>query len=83
MIKRFKNTVNRYSKGIVLICILMTTLYTVSVLLMCWSFETLPPAELTVGVFGMYSVEFGALAAIKVKDNCKENEDGDSEEADQ
>lgn len=83
MIRKFQNTVNRYSKGIVLLCILMTTLYTLDVLLMCWSFETLPPTELTVGVFGMYSVEFGALAAIKVKDNHKENEDEDSEEADQ
>lgn len=61
----------KFSKGIVVLCIAVTTLYTMAVLLLCLMQEKLPPMELTTGVFAMYSIELGALAAIKVK------EDGD------
>ena len=75
----------RFSKGIVLLCITATTAYTVAVLVLCFASMTLPPAELTVGVFGMYSVEFGAMAAIKRKElhvSGKE-EEGDNGEAEE
>ena len=78
MVQRIRRAVNRYSKGIVLLCITMTTLYTVAVLVLCVMEEQMPPAELTVGVFAMYTVEFGSLAAIKIND--KEDDDGEAEE---
>ena len=79
-----KRAVNRYSKGIVLLCVLVTTLYTLAVMVLAYRMEAFPPPELTAGVFGMYSVEFGALAVIKVKDRETkgEDEDGDVPEED-
>lgn len=71
----------KFSKWIVLLCIVMTTAYTVAVMCIAFATETFPPSELTVGVFAMYSIEFGSLAAIKRKElHVKEDEDGEIEE---
>jgi len=58
----------RFSKAIVLLCIAMTTAYTAAVMCIAFTNMEFPPPELTGGVFAMYSVEFGAMAAIKRKE---------------
>ena len=81
MVKMLKRAVSRYSKGIVLLCVAVTTLYTAAVMVLAYMTLQFPPPELTAGVFAMYSIEFGALAVIKVKDReQEEDDDGEVEE---
>ena len=58
----------KYSKVIVLLCIAITTAYTLAALAISWHAGKLPPDSLTVAVFAMYSIEFGSMAAIKITD---------------
>ena len=75
----------RFSKGIVLLCIAMTTAYTVAVMCIAFANMEFPPPELTGGVFAMYSIEFGSMAAIKRKElhmgGSEGEDDGEIEES--
>lgn len=74
----------KFSKWVVLLCIAMTTAYTAAVMSIAFGIEAFPPPELTAGVFGMYSIEFGAMAAIKRKElhvgSMEGDEDGEAQE---
>lgn len=91
MVQMIRRAVSRYSKGIVLLCIAVTVLYTMAVLLLSL-LERPVPDSLTYCLFGMYGVELASCAAItvkKVKAGAETpripegEEDGNSEEVDQ
>lgn len=55
----------KFSKWVVLLCIAMTTGYTVFNLWLCMEIGEQPSDVLTASIFAMYSIEFGSMAFIK------------------
>ena len=65
----------KFSKKIVIFCILSVIIYTIAVLVLMFSTGCSEPTTLTENVFTYFGIEAFALALIKVADTVKEATD--------